>query len=91
MKDKVEKMEIKNDLFKCTMCEYKCKREGTLNKHMLTKHQDHACKECKDICSSFIELLKHVASVHFKERYKETDVQSGEVDIEKENRDVEKD
>ena len=38
-----------------------------------------------------MELLKHVASQHFKETDEQTEVQSEEVDIENENRDVDKD
>ena len=34
---------------------------------MLTKHQDHACKDYKEIFYSSVELLKHVANKHFKE------------------------
>ena len=34
---------------------------------MLSKHEDHTCKECKKKFKSFMVLLKHVAEDHFKE------------------------
>ena len=59
---------------------------------MLTKHEHHACKECKGKYSSFMELLMHIASQHFKESDEEIErkVQSENVENENENRDDEK-
>ena len=55
------------------------KRKKFLNKHILTKHQDHICKECKEKYQTFMELLKHVANHHSSEPAEEKDVE-GEVD-----------
>jgi hypothetical protein len=84
-KNEVKKIKSIEDLYKCTKCEYRCKKEATLKKHMLTQHQDHACKECKEIFSSFMELLKHVADQHFKEQNEVENIEAhGEVsEIEK--------
>ena len=51
---------------------------------------DHACKESNVKCSSFMELLKHVAKQHFKESDDESErkVQNKVVENENENRDV---
>ena len=80
-------MKVKEDLLKCTKCEQKCKREGTLNKHKQTTHEEHACKESSKKLSSLIELLKHIASKYFKESDEESEmkVQSEVVESENEN------
>ena len=49
------------------MCDYKVKKEATLQKHIITKHQDHVCKECKEKLPSFMDLLKHVSTHHVEE------------------------
>ena len=66
-KDKIKKNEKEKVFFKCAKCEYKSKKEEYLKKHVLTKHEEHACKECKEIFQSFMELLKHISLHHFKE------------------------
>ena len=71
--DKTNKAESKKDLFKCEKCDYKVKKEDTLKKHMITKHDGHVCKECNKNMSSFMELLKHVAKMHTKETVEGTD------------------
>ena len=58
-------------MLKCNKCSYKCKKETTLSKHMITTHQEHPCKECKEKLPTFMELLKHVAKHHCKEQDKE--------------------
>ena len=63
----VKKTEGDEEFFKCTKCGYKSKKEVTLKKHMLSKHEDHTCKECKKKFKSFMVLLKHVTEDHFKE------------------------
>ena len=35
---------------------------------MLTKHEDHVCKDCKEKFQSSMELLKHVAKHHVSKR-----------------------
>ena len=40
-----ETFKIKKDKVKCEKCEYKCKKESTLRKHINTKHGDKECKE----------------------------------------------
>ena len=35
---------------------------------MVTNHENHKCKECKEELSTFMELLKHVAQHHSNER-----------------------
>ena len=64
----VKKGPNKEDLLVCKHCSYKCKKESSLDKHMITKHQEHPCKACHEKCSTFIELLKHVANHHFEEK-----------------------
>ena len=68
----IEKDE-KKDLFNCKQCRYKCKQEITLNKHMITKHSEHQCKEWDDKFLTFMELLKHASNQHFKEHFEVQD------------------
>ena len=70
-KTKKKKELVKNDveaeLLKCKACDYKTKKESTLKKHMIAKHEDHECKDCKEKLPTFMELMKHVAKLHIKE------------------------
>ena len=68
VKDKVKKGEEKELFLTCSKCNYKSKKEALLKKHMLTKHEDHNCKECKEKFQSLMELLKHVAKHHANEK-----------------------
>ena len=45
------------------MC-YKCKKEGTLLKHMNTRHEPRKCIVCSKTFASPIELLQHIAKKH---------------------------
>ena len=45
-----------------------------MKKYMITKHQDHVCKECKKKLPSFMDLLKHVSTHHVKEPCEEVEV-----------------
>ena len=65
--NKVKKTCSKDDLISCGQCNYKCKKEKTLQKHIVTKHEEHQCKECKEKLPSFMDLLKHVSKHHFKD------------------------
>ena len=60
-------------------CKYKCKKEISMKKHMLTNHEDHQCKECQQKLPKFMELLKHAAKNHFKDK-------EGDKDDSKENK-----
>ena len=68
VKDKVKKGEEKELFFTCSKCNYKSKKEALLKKHMLTKHEDHNCKECQEKFQSLMELLNHVAKHHVNEK-----------------------
>ena len=39
-----------------------------MKKHMLTNHENHQCKECQQKHPTFMELIKHVAQNHFKDK-----------------------
>ena len=56
--------ESNKDKFKCVKCEYKCKKESTLKKHINTKHIDQECKVCMMKLGSSMELLQHIAIEH---------------------------
>ena len=58
----------KKDQLKCDKCDYKCQKEGTLQKHMNTMHEEHQCKECREKLPSFMDLLKHVSENHFRDQ-----------------------
>ena len=58
---------------------------------MVTKHEEHQCKECKEKLPTFMELLKHIAKQHSpdqceeKESVEETGIKDlNEKDTEKE-------
>ena len=70
--------------FSCTMCKYKTKKEDTLKKHMITKHEEHVCKDCNEKLSTFMALLKHIAEYHSQEPSEDID---GKVGITQEHED----
>ena len=82
-KVKVKKSKIKVDLLSCKICNYKCKKEISLENHMLIKHESHECKECKEKLPSAMKLLKHVAEKHFKDQGNVQDRTSEEDAVEK--------
>ena len=57
-KEKVQKAIKKEHLFTCTRCSYRCKKEIFLNKHMVTKHEEHVKKNNRkeDLNVSNIEI-----------------------------------
>ena len=63
-KVKVKTSGVKQDFLTCTKCDYKSKKEAYLKKHIITKHEKHVCKECKETFNSFMELLKHIVKDH---------------------------
>ena len=83
LKEKEKTDGSKEGMINCKECSYKCKKELSLKKHMVTKHESHKCKECKEELSTFMELLKHVAQHHNKDKEKEDINDSTEKDIEK--------
>ena len=86
--DKTKKGEKKEEFFKCEKCDYKVRKEATLKKHIITKHEVHVCKECNEKVSTFMELLKHVAKNHTKETVEETEFKEPE-EKDFKNKDVE--
>ena len=60
MKDKVKEDTSKEEMLNCKECKYKCQ------KHMVTHHENHKCKEYKEELPTFMELLKHIAKHHSK-------------------------
>ena len=71
-------------MFKCNMCNYECKRESTFKKHIISKHEDHICKECEKNLPSFVDLMKHIAKHHCKE-VKDNDMKDDSENYEKED------
>ena len=51
-------------MFNCDQCDYKCKKETTLKKHIHTKHTQHICKRCNGKFKTSMELVMHVATEH---------------------------
>ena len=50
--DEGKEDKIKEHFFACSQCNYISKKEGSFKKHMLTKHKDLMCKECKEMFQS---------------------------------------
>ena len=67
MKDKEQEDTSKEEMLNCKECKYKCKKEITLKKHMVTHHENHKCKEYREKLNTSTELLKHIAKHHSKE------------------------
>ena len=82
-KEKVKKDTSEEDLLCCTECSYKCKKEKSLKKHIMTNHEDHTCKECHKKIPTSMELLKHVAKHHCKEQADVHERNSAEDAVEK--------
>ena len=61
IKEKVKKDVSKENILNCKECNYKCTKEISLKKHMVTHHETHRSKECREESSTFMKLLKHVA------------------------------
>ena len=64
-KEEVIEHSDKVGLLSCESCKYTCKKETSLKKHMLTKHEEHQCKECQEKLPTFMDLLKHVTKLHY--------------------------
>ena len=41
---------------------------------MITKHEEHECKDCKENLSTFMALLKHVAEYHSQEPVEDIEI-----------------
>jgi hypothetical protein len=79
IKDDSEKTESrKEELFKCDKCDYRCKRKVTMEKHKNIKHdkKGEECKNCKEVFTTKIVLLKHVAEKHSVVKDKKEDSES---------------
>ena len=52
---------------------------------MLSKHEEHQCKECNKKLSTLVELLKHVSKYHYQEQneVQEEQTEDGEVKLSK--------
>ena len=59
--------ETKEEFLNCDICNFKCKKETILKKHMITKHEEHPCKECDKKLTTFMDLVQHVAKHLLKE------------------------
>ena len=62
-----KKAEIpENDQLTCDLCEYKCKRKATMQKHRNTKHtkQMWTCEQCGEKFKTSSELETHIVGKH---------------------------
>ena len=66
-KEIVLESEAQEEFLSCNKCNYKCKKGTILRKHMITKHEEHPCKECDMKLKTFMDLFQHVAKHHLKE------------------------
>ena len=56
--------ETNEDQYKCKICDYKCKKEVTLHKHINTKHISVKCNVCFKKFVSTLKMLQHMAKEH---------------------------
>ena len=66
MNDKVEQLDFKHYMLSCNECNYVYKKKKSIKNHMLTKHDQHQCKECEEKLPNFMQLMKHFAKHHTK-------------------------
>ena len=59
-------LQKKNKAYKCTICEYCCDKESSLEKHVKVVHEQtrHACENCDATFSQRQSLKNHVILVH---------------------------
>ena len=55
-----------NDL-KCEMCDYSCKKDNIMKKHINMKHGDTKCKICGKSFPNIKDALMHTANEHSQE------------------------
>ena len=56
--------ESKGDQYKCKICDYKCKKEVTLHKHINTKNMSVQSNVCFKKFVSTIKMLQRMAKEH---------------------------
>ena len=59
--------------FNCDQCEYTCKMESNLTKHVKSDH-NHSCEQCKFKTSNSMHLKMHVKSCHKKNELNEVNL-----------------
>ena len=64
------------DHVKCRLCNYTCKNDALLKKHIRTKHQEYNCKVCDMKADNSMELIKHTPKEHSKQVYQTRDIES---------------
>ena len=52
------------DVLKCEICNYKCKKEKAMKKHVNAKHIEQKCRTCDKVFPSKMEVIMHTASEH---------------------------
>ena len=67
VQNKAKKSDGKVVMFNCNNCNYECKKEKRLKKHIITKHEYHMCKECEENLPTFLDFIKHIAEHHCTE------------------------
>ena len=56
--------QTRDDLLKCTMCDYKCKKNVTLSRHINTKNEKNNCNKCYLRFNNIRDLQNHVSDNH---------------------------
>ena len=75
--------DIKDDLLKCSNCEYKCKKHVTLMKHLNSKHDIHICDICSLRYNNTKDLKKHFDKDH-SDDLNDNDKYKGNKEVEQE-------
>ena len=74
---KTEASDKDKDHLKCKLCNYTCKKDALLKKHIRITHQEYKCKVCDMKADNSNELLKHTAKEHSKPEVPQTrDIES---------------
>ena len=56
-----------NNYLKCEMCDYSCKKDNIMKKHINMKHGDTKCKICGKSFPNIKDALMHTANEHSQE------------------------
>ena len=62
-----EEKKMPNPQFKCDQCGSVLKKEATLKKHFVTKHEKQVCKVCNETFQISLEVWIHIAKEHSKD------------------------
>ena len=62
--ENIEANDSKKEFLSCELCDYKCKKMISLQKHLNTKHEEQKCNLCDKKFENAMDLINHKAEEH---------------------------